>query len=75
MEKSGQLHALAGLPPGKQYPLYNRLGGSQSQSGRCGEEKNLLPLSNIEGRLLFNCVNTSVVSDCFWLWARLVLLR
>jgi hypothetical protein len=30
-----QRHASAALPPGKtQYPLYRRLGGPQSQSGR-----------------------------------------
>jgi hypothetical protein len=35
---SGQLHAPAALPPGKssRYPLYRRLGGPQSQSGRHG---------------------------------------
>ena len=32
---SGQLHALAALPPGKiRYPLYRRLGGPKGQSGR-----------------------------------------
>jgi hypothetical protein len=34
------------------YPLYRRLGGPQSRSGRYGEEKNLLPLPRIETRLL-----------------------
>jgi hypothetical protein len=29
-----------------QYPLERRLDGPQSQSGCCGEEKNLLPLIN-----------------------------
>jgi len=35
MEASGQLHALASLPPGKepQYQLDRRLGGPQSWSG------------------------------------------
>jgi hypothetical protein len=32
------------------YPLYRRLGGPQSQSGRCGVEKNLLPMPGIEPR-------------------------
>jgi len=34
MEVSGQLHAPAALPQGRStwYPLYRRLGGSQSQS-------------------------------------------
>jgi hypothetical protein len=41
MEGTGQLHAPVVLQPGKQprYPLYRRLGGSQSRSGRSGEEK------------------------------------
>jgi hypothetical protein len=42
MEVSDQLHAPAALSPTKEsrYPLDRRLGGPQSQSGRCGEEKN-----------------------------------
>jgi hypothetical protein len=38
---SGQLHSPAALPPGKspRYPLYKRLGGPQSRSGRNGEVK------------------------------------
>jgi hypothetical protein len=42
MEVSGQLHAPAALPPGKEpwYPLDRRLGGPQSCSGHGGEEKN-----------------------------------
>jgi hypothetical protein len=43
---SGQLHALAALPSGgkcPRYPLDSRLGGPQSRSGRCGEEKILDP--------------------------------
>jgi hypothetical protein len=46
MEVSGQLHALAALPPeGKSpcYPLDRRLGGTQCRSGRGGEEKNSQP--------------------------------
>jgi hypothetical protein len=41
-EVSGQLHAPAALSPVKEpppYTLYRRLGGPQSRSGRCGEEK------------------------------------
>jgi hypothetical protein len=42
MEVSGQLHAQAALPPGKEslVPIGwdGRLGGSQSSSGRGGEE-------------------------------------
>jgi hypothetical protein len=43
MELSGQLDALAALPRGNRLhcPLDGRLGGLQSRSGRCGEEKNL----------------------------------
>jgi hypothetical protein len=51
---SGQLHAPAALPPGNCPPcqLYRRLGGSQSRSGRYGEERNLLPLPGIEPQFL-----------------------
>jgi hypothetical protein len=40
MELSGQIHAPAALPPGKdpRYALDRRLGGTQNRSGR-GEEK------------------------------------
>jgi hypothetical protein len=40
------------LPPGKvpRYPLYRRLGGPQSRSGRRDHKKNPLPLSGIEPR-------------------------
>jgi hypothetical protein len=51
MEVSGQLHALAALPPGKSpwYPLdRRRLGGPQSRSGHGGEEKNSQPLAGLE---------------------------
>jgi hypothetical protein len=34
-----------------QYPLEEKLGGPQNQSQRCGEEKTLLPLLEIEHRL------------------------
>jgi hypothetical protein len=48
---SGQLHAPAALPSWKKspwYPLDRRLGGSQSLSGRGGEEKNSQPPPGIE---------------------------
>jgi hypothetical protein len=50
MEVSGQLHAPAALPPGKEpwYPLHRKLGGSQSRSGRGGEEKDCQPLLRLE---------------------------
>jgi hypothetical protein len=35
---------------GPQYPMYRRLGGSQSRSRRYGGEKNLLPLPRIKSR-------------------------
>jgi hypothetical protein len=43
MEVNGQRHAPATLPPRKcpWYTSDRRLGGPQSRSGRCGEEKNL----------------------------------
>jgi hypothetical protein len=52
MEVSGQLHAPAALPPGKEprYPLDRRLGGPKSCSGRGGEEKNSQPLLEIYNR-------------------------
>jgi hypothetical protein len=45
MEVSDQFHAPAPLPPWKSllHPLDRRLGGPQSESGRCEEEKNLAP--------------------------------
>jgi hypothetical protein len=50
MEVSGQLHALAILPSGKEplVPNNRKLGGTQSQSGRGGEEKNSQPLPGLE---------------------------
>jgi hypothetical protein len=50
MEVSGQLHAPAALPPGKEtlVPMDRRLGGPQSRSGRGGEEKNSQPSPEIE---------------------------
>jgi hypothetical protein len=43
---SGQLHALAALPPGKESLVPTA--GSQSRSGRGGEEKNSQPPPGIE---------------------------
>jgi hypothetical protein len=50
MGMSGQLHAPAALLPRKNiwYPLDRRLGGTQSRSGRGGEEKNSQPPPGIE---------------------------
>jgi hypothetical protein len=43
---SGQLHAPATLPPGKEpwYPLDRKLGGPQSCSGHGGEEETSLQI-------------------------------
>jgi hypothetical protein len=50
MEMSGKPHTLAALPWEKspQYPLNNRPGGPQSQSGCFGKEKNLFFLQGFE---------------------------
>jgi hypothetical protein len=49
MEESGQLHAPAALPPGKEHlVLYKRLGGPQSRYGHGIEEKNSQPSPGIE---------------------------
>jgi hypothetical protein len=50
MQVSGQLHALAALPLGKNpwYPMDRRLGGSQSQFGCGGEEKKYHSLLKID---------------------------
>jgi hypothetical protein len=50
MEVSGQLHVPAALPQGKNpwYSLDRKLSGTQSRSGRGGEEKNSQPLPGIE---------------------------
>jgi hypothetical protein len=47
MEMSGQLHAPAVLPAGKEslYPLNKRLGGPQSRSGRGGDDKKIPDLT------------------------------
>jgi hypothetical protein len=60
MEVSGQLHAPAAFPPGKNplVPLYRRLGGPQSRSGRCGEEKNSQPLPGFEPLLYISVCET-----------------
>jgi hypothetical protein len=44
---SGQFHDPATLP---RYVLDKKLGGPQNRSGRCGEEKSLLPLPGITSR-------------------------
>jgi hypothetical protein len=50
MGMSGGVHAWPIYSQGKSpwYPLDRRLGGPQSRSGLCGEEKNSQPLSRLE---------------------------
>jgi len=52
MDLSNQLHAPAALTPGEEplYPLYRRLDGPQSRSGRGEEENNSQPLPAFEPR-------------------------
>jgi hypothetical protein len=52
MEVSGQLHAPAALPPGKEslLQLDRRLGGPQRRSERGGEKKDSQPPPGIEPR-------------------------
>jgi hypothetical protein len=54
MEMSCQLHGPAALPPGKSpwYPFDSRLGGSQSPSGRGGEEENTQPTPGLEPTII-----------------------
>jgi hypothetical protein len=54
MEVSGQLHAPAALPPGKQTLVHigRRLGGPQSRSGCGGEEKNSQPVPGFESPII-----------------------
>jgi hypothetical protein len=56
MEVSGQFHASVALTQGNspRYPLYMR---PHSCCGRYGEEKNLLPLTGIEPRLLLPAIS------------------
>jgi hypothetical protein len=54
MEVSGQFHDPTALPPGKNTwcPLHRRLGGPQSRSGHCSEDKNSLLLSGLESPII-----------------------
>jgi hypothetical protein len=79
MEVNSLFHARAALPPGESpwYPLDRRLGGPQSWSGHCGEEKNLaLPgikpgpsspftIPTELPRLLFLCASKLHIPDYF----------
>jgi hypothetical protein len=53
MEVSSQPHAVADLLSGKD-PLNGRLGGTQSQSGRFGEDTNTFPLTRPESFFFTN---------------------
>jgi hypothetical protein len=44
------------------YPLDRRLGGAQSQSGRCGEEKNSQPLPGLDSPIIQPVPNTVPLS-------------
>jgi hypothetical protein len=50
MDVSGQLHTPASLLPGKnaQVPIHQKLGGLQSRSGHCEEEKIILYMPKTE---------------------------
>jgi hypothetical protein len=61
MEVCSQLHGPATFP---HYPFYRKLVGSQSRFGRCGDEKNVLPLLGIEPRLLDLLARSLVATPC-----------
>jgi hypothetical protein len=64
MGASAQLHTPSALPPAKDHslPSDRRLGGSESHSGRCGEEKNLA-LPEIEAETS----SPVIPNELFWL--------
>lgn len=55
-------HRVVILPQRKdhQYPLNRRLGGPQTQSGCCGEEKNIFPMPDIKLQFLSQLANSLV---------------
>jgi hypothetical protein len=58
----GQLHASAALPPGRKprYLLVRRLSKPQSKLGRCGVQKNLLPLPPIKYNYMYEFINVII---------------
>jgi hypothetical protein len=69
MQVSGQLYVQAALPHGNrhQYPLDRRLGGSQSRSWRCGEEKSLAPCrDSISGHPARRCSGWAIPTPDQW---------
>jgi hypothetical protein len=60
---SGQLHAPAALPPGKEprYPPDRSLGGSLSRSGRGGEKKNYHPRRDSNSRP-YTCIISVIIT-------------
>jgi hypothetical protein len=54
---SGQIDGAAAIPT---YPLARRLGGPHYPLGRCGDEKNILPLPGIEPQFLGRPVHSLV---------------
>jgi hypothetical protein len=67
MEVSGQLHSSAAFPPEKEslVPI-RRLGGSQSRSGRGGEEINSQSLPGLEPPII-QPVAQRYTSELSWL--------
>jgi hypothetical protein len=68
MEVSGHFHVLAVLPSENclRYPLDKSLGGSQSRSGRCGEEKILASARNRTRALKPVPIPTEPAELLFW---------
>jgi hypothetical protein len=68
MAVSSQFHAAAALPPGmNSVPTEQAFGWVlQTQSGRFGEEKNLLSLPGFKPRIIDSSLAT-VLTTLFWL--------
>jgi hypothetical protein len=74
VEVSGQLHALAALPLGKESILLTvqGLGGPQSQYGGNGEEKNLLSLPGVKPYFLSHLASSMVTIPTELSWLHIV---
>jgi hypothetical protein len=72
MEVSGQLHALAALPPGKEppVPIVQGLSGPHSQSRHCGEEKYLLPLPGIKNTMEWKIQTRGTKKPMLSIWTK-----
>jgi hypothetical protein len=75
MEMSGQLHASAALPPGKEplVPIGGRLGGHQSRYGRSGKEKNFQPLPGLEPTIIQAVAQRYTTGYPMSIWANICL--